>query len=218
MTKILPILVLLPLIVPLASASLSVDPTVQLSPGDNTMTVYLDTAIVIDVIRVGGSNISINAVSLSVASSSDVNATVRDWAPSSLQGRNRNFVLDVNTTTGNTIMFMLEITNTALFFIDWVATVDGIEAGVGGANQPVRFSLSDWTTGVDRQVRITADIGRIFTVTDPRSLWLIQYGPAWAALIVAIAIFAVIITSFYVGIKRRRRSGKVWKYMSKKWK
>lgn len=201
-----------------SSASLSISPTVQFMPADTTMTIYFDTSSTIDIVAVNGGNISINQVSFLADSASDVNATIRTWTPPSLQGRNRNFVLDVNTTTGSSITFTLEMTNTEFIFTDWVATIDGEEVAVGGPNHPLQFSYSDWSTGVNRQVRVTADIGRLFTVTNPTALWLMQYGSAWLALLVAIAIFGVIITSFYVGLKKRKRSGRIWRYKPGKWR
>lgn len=144
-----------------------------------------------------------------LSASTWINITITRWPEPGEEFR-KIFVFRANTTQSTSVQFNVS-GPTDEDIGSWSVLRDGISLASGG-NENISFIASEWQTAVDRTFQITAEF-----IGEAQG-WIQQYGSAWAALLVAGVIFALIIGAFYTNIKRRKRSGKVWKFMPRKWR
>lgn len=185
--------------------AITVSPEVTLQAG-NRMTIHWGAAGALTSIVVGNGSISFDNYELSA--SNWVNITVTQW-PEPGEAYRKVFVFLANTTESTNVWFNLS-GPVDEDIASWAVLRDGIGIA-SGENEDISFVASEWQTAIDRTFQINAEfIGENVG-------WLIQYGPAWAALLAGAGIMALIFASFWVGIKKRRK-GKVWRYMPRKFR
>lgn len=196
-------LVILAMVLAFPSAqaiTISSDVTFQAGPD---LTAYWDSTSTLSSITVKNGSISFNGFEL--GASDTVNVTILAWSlPRTVRPE---FRFRANSTPGTSVDFTLVSAVTAG---SWTVDVDGVWYASGST--PVLFTISDWQADVNRFIVLFVSF-----VGEAES-WLIEFGPMWISLLIGAGIFGLIFISFKKGIGKRKRTGKIWKYMPRKFR
>ncbi len=126
-----------------------------------------------------------------------------------------------NTATSNVTVEILNAAGEIVYGSSDPITTSGATINVTWRGETIIQVPSQFTV----RIRLSEgaelfDIGfSTASFSEAAQSWLIEYGPAWLSFLISAGIMLLVFTSFYSGIKhRRKKKGKIWAFMPKKFR